>query len=64
MDSDRGHRRVVRRAERNSIVVASEAGEALMIPGELFAREWFRPFGQGELADALAAVTRPDDEGL
>ena len=55
---------VVRRAERNSTVVASEAGEALMIPGELFAREWFRPFGQGELADALAAVTRPDDEGL
>jgi hypothetical protein len=53
---------VVRRAERNSTVVASEAGEALMIPGELFAREWFRPFGQGELADALAAVTRPDDE--
>ena len=52
---------VVRRAERNSTVVASEAGEALMIPGELFAREWFRPYGQGELADALAAVTVDDD---
>ena len=34
---------VVRRAERNSTVVTTEPGDALMIPGELFAREWFRP---------------------
>jgi hypothetical protein len=54
---------VVRRAERNSTVIASEAGEALMIPGELFAREWFRPYGQRELAEALATVvTDPDGE--
>ena len=47
---------VVRRSERNSTVVASEPGEALMIPGELFAREWFRPYGQGEFADLLANI--------
>jgi len=47
---------VVRRAERNSTVVASEPGEVLMIPGELFAREWFRPYGQVEFADVLAEI--------
>jgi hypothetical protein len=47
---------VVRRAERNSTVVASEPGEALMIPGELFAREWFRPYGRGEFAALLADI--------
>jgi hypothetical protein len=47
---------VVRRAERNSTVVATEAGEALMIPGELFAREWFRPYGQGEFGKVLAEI--------
>jgi hypothetical protein len=27
-----------------------------MIPGELFAREWFRPYEQGEIATVLAEV--------
>ena len=47
---------VVRRAERNSTVVVAKQGEVLMIPGELFAREWFRPYGQGEFADVLADI--------
>jgi hypothetical protein len=47
---------VVRRAERNSTVVAAEAGEVLMIPGELFAREWFRPYDKAEFADVLADI--------
>jgi hypothetical protein len=47
---------VVRRAERNSTVVAAEPGEVLMIPGELFAREWFRPYEQDEFADVLAEI--------
>ena len=47
---------VVRRAERNSTVVTAEPGDALMIPGELFAREWFRPYEPGDLADILAEV--------
>lgn len=45
---------VVRRAERNSTVVTTEPGDALMIPGELFAREWFRPYEPGELEHVLA----------
>lgn len=52
---------VVRRAERNSTVVAAEPGEVLMIPGELVAREWFRPYEQGEFADVLAEITREAD---
>jgi hypothetical protein len=47
---------VVRRAERNSTVVTTEPGDALMIPGELFAREWFRPYEPGELANVLAQI--------
>jgi hypothetical protein len=47
---------VVRRAERNSTVVAAEPGEVLMIPGELFAREWFRPYEQVEFSDVLAEI--------
>ena len=47
---------VVRRAERNSTVVVAEAGEVLMIPGELFAREWFRPYDKAEFADVLADI--------
>jgi len=49
---------VVRRAERNSTVVAAEPGEVLMVPGELFAREWFRPYGQTEFADVLSEIAR------
>lgn len=51
---------VVRRAERNSRVVAAESGEVLVIPGELFAREWFRPFGTPELANVLAEIAEVD----
>ena len=49
---------VVRRAERNSRVVAADRGEVLVIPGELFAREWFRPYGMAEIAHVLADVAR------
>ena len=47
---------VVRRAGRNSTVVTTEPGDALMIPGELYAREWFRPYEPGELANILAEI--------
>jgi hypothetical protein len=47
---------VVRRAERNSTVVAAELGDVLMIPGELFAREWFRPYQPTEFAQVLAEI--------
>jgi hypothetical protein len=47
---------VVRRAERNSTVVVAEPGDVLMIPGELFAREWFRPYEQAEFADILPSI--------
>lgn len=47
---------VVRRAERNSSVVVVESGDVLMIPGELFVREWFRPYEPGELAGILAEM--------
>ena len=32
-----------------------------MIPGELFAREWFRPYEPGELAVVLAELSRKTD---
>ena len=47
---------VVRRAERNSTVVAVAPVEVLMIPGELFVREWFHPYEEHELADLLARI--------
>ncbi len=47
---------VVRRAERNSTVVATAPVEVLMIPGELFARVWFRPYEAHELVDRLATT--------
>ena len=47
---------VVRRAERNSTVVVVEPGDVLMIPGELFAREWFRPYEPGEFANVLDEI--------
>jgi hypothetical protein len=49
---------VVRRAERNSRVVAADRGEVLVIPGELYAREWFRPYGMAEIGDVLTDVDR------
>ena len=47
---------VVRRAERNSTVVAVAPVEVLMIPGELFVREWFHPYEEHEVADLLARI--------
>ena len=47
---------VVRRAERNSTVVAVVSVEVLMIPGELFVREWFHPYDEQELAGLLARI--------
>jgi hypothetical protein len=47
---------VVRRAERNAAVVAVAAVEVLMIPGELFVREWFHPYDEEELAGLLARI--------
>jgi hypothetical protein len=47
---------VVRRAERNSKVIAAKPGEVLMIPGELFAREWFRPYEKSEIMTVLSLV--------
>ena len=44
----------MRRAERSSTVITAKPGDALMIPGELFAREWFRPYEPGELANVFA----------
>ena len=46
----------MRRSERNSTVVVAEPGDVLMIPGELFAREWFRPYEKSEFADVLAEI--------
>ncbi len=50
---------VVRRAERNSTVVAVAPVEVLMIPGELFAREWFHPYEEHELAALLEDLGGP-----
>ena len=45
---------VIRRAERNGEVTAERDVEILMIPGDCYVRVWFRPYGAGQLADALA----------
>lgn len=45
---------VVRQAERNSTIVADVAVDVLVIPGELFAREWFRPYEPHEIDELLA----------
>jgi hypothetical protein len=47
---------VVRRAERNSTVVAVVPVEVLMIPGELFVREWFHPYDEQDLDGLLARI--------
>jgi hypothetical protein len=49
---------VVRQAERNSTVVAVAPVDVLMIPGELFHREWFRPYEEHEIADLIAGIQR------
>ncbi len=44
---------VIRRAERNSEIVAERAVDVIMIPGELYARAWLRPMSAGELGARL-----------
>jgi hypothetical protein len=45
---------VIRGAERNSEVVAVQDVEVVMIPAELYAREWLRPLGPEQLRMLLA----------
>ena len=44
---------VVRRAERNSDIVAERAVDVIVIPGEVYARAWFRPLSPAELGARL-----------
>jgi hypothetical protein len=44
---------VIRRAERNSEIVAERALEVIMIPGELYARAWLRPMTAAGLGTRL-----------
>jgi hypothetical protein len=44
---------VIRRAGRNSDIVAEQSIEVVLIPGELYAREWFRPYEPHEIAGVL-----------
>jgi hypothetical protein len=47
---------VIRRAERNSDIVAVEDVEVVVIPGEVYARAWLRPLSPDEL---VARLRRP-----
>lgn len=44
---------VIRRAERNSEIVAEREVDVIMIPGELYARAWLQPIRVDELAERL-----------
>jgi len=44
---------VIRRAERNSEIVAERAIDVIMIPGELYARAWLRPMTAAGLGARL-----------
>ena len=44
---------VIRRAERNSDIVAVEDVDVIVIPGEVYARAWLRPLSPGELVARL-----------
>ena len=44
---------MIRRAERNSEIVAERAVDVIMIPGELYARAWLRPMTADELGARL-----------
>lgn len=46
---------VIRRAERNSEIIADQEVEVIMIPGEVYARAWLRPISVDELAERLRA---------
>ena len=47
---------VIRRAERNSDIVAVADVDVVVIPGEVYARAWLRPLTAGELVGAAAAA--------
>ena len=49
---------VIRRAERNSDIVAEHDVDVVVIPGERYARWWLRPLRPEELAARLAPRTR------
>jgi len=51
---------VIRRAERNSEIVADRAIDVIMIPGELYARAWLRPMTAAGLG---ARLRRPAAAG-
>ncbi len=44
---------VDRRAGRNSDIDAEQPVEVVLMPGELYTREWFRPYEPDEIADLL-----------
>jgi hypothetical protein len=50
---------VIRRAERNSKIVAERAVDVIVIPGDLYAREWLRPLRVDELLARLPARLAP-----
>ena len=47
---------VIRRAGRNSDVVAEQPVDVVLIPGEFYAREWFCPYEPHELVELVQAV--------
>jgi hypothetical protein len=50
---------VIRRAERNSAIVAEREVDVIMIPGELYARTWLRPLSVDELVARLSTSPAP-----
>ncbi len=48
---------VIRRAERNSAIVAEREVDVIMIPGDLHARAWLKPLRVDELLARLSAPT-------
>jgi hypothetical protein len=50
---------VIRRAERNSAIVAEREVDVIMIPGELYARTWLRPLSVDELVARLSSSPAP-----
>ena len=50
---------VIRGAERNSEVVAVQAVDVVIIPGERYATDWLRPLGPAQLRSLLGARVAP-----
>lgn len=49
---------VLRRGVRNSTIVATRALDVLMIPGDLYVDEWFRPFEIADIETIRSLVSR------